>query len=176
MCAICHGLGPTQTIQGIGRYIALHGWAFQSEVAPDGTPMAYTVGLTGLGEPELMVRGLPPAAAHDLLDELAYRPLRGRTGLRAGWTTAGNGQHLLLSPYPHPQDLVRAVFYYAGEFTALQVLAQPSDQPTAALGCRPLKRELPHRAIRTLDARDGAPRSSPLHPAFVPVPTPLRAA
>jgi hypothetical protein len=176
VCVICHGLGPAQTTEGIGRYIALHGWAFQSVLAPDGIPMAYTVGLTDVGEPELVVRGLPQADAHDILDELAHRPLRGGTGLRAGWTTDGSGQRLLLSPYPHPQDLMRAVFYYAGDFAALQIIAQPSDLPLAAREPSPPRSGSSYRAVRAWNSCDGAQGRSPLHPALLPDCTPSRAA
>lgn len=37
------------------------------------TPFAYTVGLTAHGYPELLIVGLPPEIAHDLLNDLAAR-------------------------------------------------------------------------------------------------------
>jgi len=54
------------------------GWAvihvLPTDDDPDtSTPFAYTVGLTGHDYPELLIAGLPPEAAHGLLNDLAGR-------------------------------------------------------------------------------------------------------
>jgi hypothetical protein len=54
------------------------GWAVTHVVPTDGDPdttipFAYTVGLTAHGYPELLIAGLPPEVAHDLLNDLAGR-------------------------------------------------------------------------------------------------------
>ncbi|WP_432833036.1 DUF4262 domain-containing protein [Dactylosporangium sp. CA-092794] len=54
------------------------GWAvihiLPTDDEPDtATPFAYTVGLTAHGYPELLIAGLPPEIAHDLLNDLAAR-------------------------------------------------------------------------------------------------------
>jgi hypothetical protein len=64
----------TQTID----IIAEHGWLIQwvgdpVDEAEPSAPFAYTVGLTALGHPELIVTGLPPEKAYGILQTLAER-------------------------------------------------------------------------------------------------------
>ena len=48
-----------------------HGWAVQYVEGED-RPFAYTVGLTDLGLPELLITGLPPRTAKRLLNSIAH--------------------------------------------------------------------------------------------------------
>ncbi len=58
--------------------IQQYGWAVvhvlpSDEDPADAVPFAYTVGLTAAARPELVIAGLPPDLAHQLLNELAGR-------------------------------------------------------------------------------------------------------
>lgn len=54
--------------------IARHGWAVQAVFAEKDSPgFAYTAGLSAFGLPELIVFGLPPPVAHQLLNQLGRR-------------------------------------------------------------------------------------------------------
>ncbi|NEK87026.1 DUF4262 domain-containing protein [Blastococcus saxobsidens] len=63
------------------RTIRAHQWAVQYVGAgedPGEPPFGYTVGLYGLGHPELVVVGLEAGAAHDILGRLAGEVRDGR--------------------------------------------------------------------------------------------------
>ncbi len=65
------------------------GWAVQDVDAgpdPDDVPCSYTVGLTAMGHPELVVVGLPSSAAHDYL-YLAVEAVRLGRRFEAGMRT-----------------------------------------------------------------------------------------
>jgi hypothetical protein len=56
--------------------IRTRGWAVTIVLPtedPQGTPFAYTVGLTALGRPELIIAGIDPEISAELLDDLAQR-------------------------------------------------------------------------------------------------------
>ena len=56
-------------IQKIEGLIAEYGWAVQGVGAGDGDPQfSYTVGLTALGHPEIIIESLPPAPALGILN------------------------------------------------------------------------------------------------------------
>jgi hypothetical protein len=58
-----------------------HGWAVQYVEGED-RPFAYTVGLTDLGLPELLITGLPPRTAKRLLNSIAHDMVDDGTILR----------------------------------------------------------------------------------------------
>ncbi|MGC4885758.1 DUF4262 domain-containing protein [Micromonospora sp. DT227] len=75
------------------------GWAVtlvhpDADDAGDSTPFAYTVGLTAHGHPELLIAGLDPATAQQLLNDLATRVYdraeRFSDGQRVGDLIAGH--------------------------------------------------------------------------------------
>jgi hypothetical protein len=51
--------------------IMCHGWAVQA-VEHDKRPLAYTVGLSDHGLPELLITGLDPTVSHRVLNSLAH--------------------------------------------------------------------------------------------------------
>lgn len=65
-----------------------------------GPPFAYTVGLFGLGHPELLIFGLPPDLAASLLNEIGER-IRGGESLVPG--------QILTLPWSHHQVAVEEV-------------------------------------------------------------------
>ena len=58
-----------------------HGWAIQY-VESENRPFAYTVGLTDLGLPELLMTGLPPRTSGRLLNSIAHDMVDDGTDLR----------------------------------------------------------------------------------------------
>jgi len=74
MCWAC--LHPDATwddyLEHLRSMVSWHGWAIQG-VERDGIhpPWAYTVGLTRMGKPELVVTGMPITRAARLLNEMA---------------------------------------------------------------------------------------------------------
>ncbi|AEV81803.1 hypothetical protein ACWT_0789 [Actinoplanes sp. SE50] len=62
----------TEIIQQFG-WAVVHVVPTDEEAADDVAPFAYTVGLTADSHPELIIAGLPPDLAHQLLNELAGR-------------------------------------------------------------------------------------------------------
>ncbi len=58
-----------------------HGWAIQYVESED-WPFAYTVGLTDLGLPELLITGLPPRTSKRLLNSIAHDMVDDGTVLR----------------------------------------------------------------------------------------------
>ncbi|MCU1601972.1 MAG: hypothetical protein JWO22_2681 [Frankiales bacterium] len=83
-----------------------------------GRPMAYTVGLTERGEPELVVTGKPPDEAHDLLGALLAGEEQPSLDARCDLV---QGPALWALPVDKPERLSVAWRLYP-ELTALQVV------------------------------------------------------
>jgi hypothetical protein len=89
----------------VSTTIRKHGWCIQyvggdscsrpgCECGPDdGPPIAYTIGLFGLGHPELLILGAPPPTAGRVLNTLGNR-------IRAG-TNLIHGQLVTFEDWPH---------------------------------------------------------------------------
>jgi len=93
----------TQTIRA-------HRWAVQYVGAgdePDEPAFGYTIGLFGLGHPELVVVGLGPGATHGVLDQAADLVLAGRD-LMPGelLPVADTATRLLVETVPNPGEVV----------------------------------------------------------------------
>lgn len=82
MCWQCDHPGSTyeEYLEHFRGLIRRHGWAVQG-IEGDGIhpPWAYTVGLTGYGEPELVMTGLQPGITTELLNSAAAHVLRPHT-------------------------------------------------------------------------------------------------
>jgi hypothetical protein len=78
-------VNSTDLISDLKQIIAEHGWAVRRVVPriddTDALEFAYTIGLTGLGHPEVVIYGLPVDTAHALLNDIGSRV---RTGQRFG--------------------------------------------------------------------------------------------
>jgi hypothetical protein len=91
----------------------------------DGPPFAYTVGLFGLHHPELLIFGVPPGTAVDVLNDLGER-------VRSG-TTLLPGQLIAFDTWPHriiPEDVPNP-----GEivFTANRYYRRPDEYSVPVL-------------------------------------------
>jgi hypothetical protein len=94
----------------LAQTIRAHRWAVQyvgAGNAPDEPAFGYTIGLFGLGHPELVVVGLGPQATHGVLDQVA--------GLVAGGRDLVPGEllpvedtaaRLLVEVVPNPGEVV----------------------------------------------------------------------
>jgi hypothetical protein len=78
MCWMCTHPGATlqDYIDHVNSLVTEHGWAVQTvrrdRLRP---PFAYTVGLTAMNKPELVVTGMPTARAAALLNDVAVHML-----------------------------------------------------------------------------------------------------
>jgi hypothetical protein len=93
--------------------VARRGWVVRRVGGP--VPYSYTVGLTGLGLPELVVAGLPAARAAAVLHALADRARRGTADPGAG---LGLGTARMLRP---EAALPEAAALYGGALRAVRV-------------------------------------------------------
>ncbi|RZU30602.1 DUF4262 domain-containing protein [Blastococcus saxobsidens] len=74
---------------------------------PDEPPFGYTVGLFGVGHPELVVVGLGHGATGDVLDEVAALVLGGRDLLPGELVVLEGGERLLtVEPLPNPAEIL----------------------------------------------------------------------
>ena len=95
----------------LAQAIRAHQWAVQYVGAgdqPGEPPFGYTVGLYGLGHPELVVVGLDPASMHDILGRLAGEVRDGRdlvAGELIRWPDWSE-LRLTVEVLPHPGDVV----------------------------------------------------------------------
>ncbi len=73
----------------------------------DGPPFAYTIGLFGLGHPELLIIGVPSGTAHGVLNDLGER-IRGGANLVAGELITFDGwpHRIIPESVPNPGDIV----------------------------------------------------------------------
>ena len=99
MCLECDGWTADEVRQNINNLIDQHGWAVQYVEDPNPRRcFGYTVGLTKLGEPEFLVRGMDLRETSDLLNGFAMSVVRRRehfdNGHTADWAA---GQKLYFS-------------------------------------------------------------------------------
>jgi len=98
--------------------IRRHGWAVQYVGGPccdrpgcgggdgDGPPFAYTVGLFGLGHPELLVFSLPPETASGVLNGFGERVRRGEHLIPGQLLTLSDGHHRFVAEeVPNPGEI-----------------------------------------------------------------------
>ncbi|VAW05257.1 hypothetical protein MNBD_ACTINO01-688 [hydrothermal vent metagenome] len=73
----------------------------------DEPPFAYTVGLFGLGHPELLIVGVPPATAVGVLNDLGRRIHAGATLLAGELLTFDEWPHRIIpETVPNPGEIV----------------------------------------------------------------------
>jgi hypothetical protein len=126
MCWTCDHPGATQQdwLDHLGDTIARCGHAVIA-VAGDRlhAPLAYTVGLTAAGLPELVVTGKRPAPATRLLDDVAHH-VRFHDGLLTHGQQVGLSHGLVeVVDLPHPEaHLFDACAYYGAGVRAQQLV------------------------------------------------------
>lgn len=95
MCALCDGRSMAEYVRSVEDLVDRHGWALQyvDSSTPDSyeefggsiTPaFCYTVGLTALGHPEIVITGRAASESASVLNALARRVAVGDDSLRAG--------------------------------------------------------------------------------------------
>ncbi len=122
MCEMCDGLSEADLRARVVRTIENFGWLVQFvEADPQVPSLAYTVGLTGFGLPEICVVGLSPQSAGDLLNHAAELCLAGQTG-PGSRVFSHDGCEYLLGPVS-PADLLVALDVYGSSVRALELRA-----------------------------------------------------
>lgn len=126
----------------IAEVIRRHGWAIEyigggccSFPGCDGgedeePPFAYTVGLFGLGHPELLVFGLDPDSALHLLNELGNRVKQGDALVPGMLIELDNWSHRVIpEDVPNPGEVVFSAnrFYQRPDFASVPVLQLSYD-------------------------------------------------
>ncbi|ORI20632.1 hypothetical protein BJI47_11065 [Rhodococcus sp. 1168] len=133
MCAMCDGQSMEGYVRKVHGLVDRHGWALQyvnSEVNSNFDPdnagviepaFCYTVGLTALGHPELIVTGRSPGESAAALNTLARRVILGGRAFEPGMESAAAGfdfhfvdvtycdEWLLMASEVYPSDRIRAV-------------------------------------------------------------------
>ena len=132
MCLKCQGWTDEEIFKARLQTIERHGWAVTS-VTGDGTTVgfAYTIGLTRYhGHPELLVTGLPHAAAGQFLTGFADQIRAGKRYAAGNILTKSNGHRWQFVPVDDPSQLVDAQETYqseAGPVPGLQVIWSDHD-------------------------------------------------
>jgi len=126
MCWECDHPGATRDdyLRYVRGVIAEYGWAVQGverdRIHP---PWAYTVGLTGHGEPELVVTGLPLRRAAVLLDDVAEHVMHAAAPRPGEQIALRDGPLIEIVKVAVPSaHLVMAVEMYGPGPRALQVV------------------------------------------------------
>lgn len=131
-----------QSYAKMASIIRRHGWAVQFVGGPccerpgcgggDGTgpAFAYTVGLFGLGHPELLVFSLPPEAATSVLNGFGERVRSGEHLIPGQLLTLSGGHHgFVAEEVPNPGEIVLGAndFYKRPPHASVPVLQLSYD-------------------------------------------------
>jgi len=106
-------------------------WFIEHAIGRRGVPVAYTVGLTGMHQPELIIREVAYSVAHGILHGLVDRVVEWPVRLQPGPATGPGGRELLLRRYAHSIELTQAIARYEGIIAVLQVVPAPVAPPGA---------------------------------------------
>lgn len=102
--------------------IRMHGWAVQG-VEDDRRPFSYTIGLHHRGLPELLVTGLSPDRAAQLLNDAAWAAVHGRIFAPGAHIAVGDGPLVGIVEVDHPDaHMTFAVALGGPEVRALQLV------------------------------------------------------
>lgn len=131
-----------QADAAMASIIRRHGWAIQyvgvSQCggpgcdcpAVDGPPFAYTVGLFGMGHPELLIFGVDPTTASEVLNDLGRRVRQGEALLPGIVIEFAEWPHRVIPEIvPNPGDIVFAAneFYQRPDEASVPVLQLTYD-------------------------------------------------
>lgn len=153
-----HDAWITDTIRKFGVYIAYVGGGTCSmpgcDGSDDGPPFAYTVGLFGLGHPELLIFGVSASDASSVLNGLADRVKAGENFLTGQLITLDDWPHKVVpEEVPNPGEVV---------FEANRLYARPPEVSVPVL-----QLSYPDEAGRyPWDAGFSAPGSQPRPGSF----------
>lgn len=96
----------------------------------DGPPFAYTIGLFGMGHPELLIFGVPPETAAGVLNDLGNRIRAGESLLSGQLITFADWPHRIVPEVvPNPSEIVFAAndFYQRPAEESVPVLQLSYD-------------------------------------------------
>jgi Domain of unknown function (DUF4262) len=98
----------------LAAVIRRHGWFIQYVGGDEDSPsFAYTVGLFGLGHPELLILGVPPGTAAGVLNNLGDRVRAGDDLVPGEIITFEEWPHRIVAePVPNPGEIVFAANRY----------------------------------------------------------------
>ncbi|OBI42897.1 DUF4262 domain-containing protein [Mycobacterium sp. E796] len=124
MCWKCDNPGGTteEYLAELRQTMLETGWAVQY-VESDRMPFAYTVGLTRYGLPELLVTGVTPRRAAQMLNTLGRRAVKGERPSPGMRIALPAGALVEMVEVDHPDVyLIFAGAIFGDEVTALQVV------------------------------------------------------
>ena len=126
MCMECNGWTRAEVLDDIAGQIDQFGWSVAG-IEGDGSrpPFAYTIGLTELGHPELLLSGFPPDSAGVVLDGWSDDVAAGHRFQPGDVLNDGHGHRSAVARIPDPSRLVLAWEFYADrreEVEALQIV------------------------------------------------------
>lgn len=131
---MCQGRSADEYVQDLKRSIDEFGWALQyveSEVDRYGIHPAfcYTVGLTDLGSPEIVVTGRGPQESSRILNSLGSFVASGLLDIEAGMGCSAAGFELFTIDVPDCADILHAAsdVYGNGRFGAVQTVWRDLD-------------------------------------------------
>lgn len=126
MCWFCDHPGSTWSdyLEHVRELIACHGWAVQGVQRDRGRPpLAYTVGLTENGKPELVVTGLPLGRAMLLLNDVASHVLHAEAPLPGEQVPLRGGPVIEIVEVTEPAaHMMVAAEFYGPSIRALQLV------------------------------------------------------
>jgi hypothetical protein len=124
MCWKCDHPDSTieEWLEAIRTTMAEHGWAVQY-VEDDRRPYAYTVGLHERGLPELLVTGVPPQRAVQLLNAVAEYVVNGGRPTPGHRISLPDGTLMEVVQVEHPDAHMNvAAAFYGSDLRALQLV------------------------------------------------------
>jgi hypothetical protein len=93
----------------VAEHVRRCGWHIEfvyGEEDDEETSFAYTVGLFGMGHPELLVFGISPHTAKRLLDDLGDAVQAGRDLVPGEVIDTRDGRRVIVEVVPNPGDIV----------------------------------------------------------------------
>jgi hypothetical protein len=124
MCDMCNGMSWRQVVEKAKLTIARHGWQLQFVEGSLTSPaFGYTVGLTELRHPELILTGRRQPETVELLNDLAAQVFAGGQALTAGMRIPLQARDVYLVPLEDPREVLRlAGSVYGRRLRALQAV------------------------------------------------------
>lgn len=134
MCLQCDGWSATKVDRHINHLIEQHGWAFQYVEDPNlRRCFGYTAGLTKLGQPEFLVRGLDMADTNTMFTGFASAVIKRHEHFDNGHTAhSGDGRLLYFSTMHGATKYALGAYARYGHGTrVLEILFMDREVPPA---------------------------------------------
>lgn len=124
VCDICNGMTQRGAREKTLRTIDKYGWQCMIvEGDTDNTAFGYTIGLTQVQHPEILLTGRTLAETHAILSLLAHRVLHHGRTLVAGMEVPLRPRKVALARIERPEDvLLVAADIYKGRLRGLQAI------------------------------------------------------